>query len=202
MEMPMSEVLDIEKYQILQFFDTNRVMNYVGPDGVTAETFDFDPTAIVPSHMAGEDPENPSKFSRMERAKNFARNLRGTPTPGYLHGMPKEQQKLLLLQGWRAGFPIDPGRVAKVYGIENWEVSDFPKWKEFKQAELEFAAQMAIEGQSLQPVQPPGAVPGAGGGGIPPNSINRGGRPPSGTKPPAAVTKGSAEGPRITTTTS
>ena len=202
MEMPMSEVLDIEKYQILQFFDTNRVMNYVGPDGVTAETFDFDPTAIVPSHMAGEDPENPSKFSRMERAKNFARNLRGTPTPGYLHGMPKEQQKLLLLQGWRAGFPIDPGRVAKVYGIENWEISDFPKWKEFKQAELEFAAQMAIEGQSLQPVQPGAAAPGAGGGGIPPNSVNRGGRPPGFTKPPAAVTKGSAEGPRITTTTS
>ena len=198
MESPMADVLEMQKYQVLQFFDTARVMSYVGPDGVTPETFDFDPASVVPSHLPGEDPQNTSKFSRMERAKNFARQLRLTPTPGYLHGIPQTQQKLLLLQGWRSGFPIDPARVAKVYGIENWEVSDFPKWKEFKQAELEFAAKMKEEGASLQPQgaqQPSGAGPGGGAKGS-------GGRPPSGTKPPAAKTKGSSEGPRVTTSTS
>jgi hypothetical protein len=133
----------------------------------------------------------------MERAKNFARSLSLTPTPGYLHGIPQTQQKLLLLQGWRAGFPIDPARVAKVYGIENWETSDFPKWKAFKQAELEFAAKMKAEGASLLPPgQAQGGAPTPAGGG------GKGGRPPSGTKPPAAKTKGSAEGPRATISTS
>jgi len=196
MECPMGDVLEMQKYQVLQFFDTARVMSYVGPDGVTPETFDFDPASVVPSHLPGEDSGNASKFSRMERAKNFARQLRITPVPGYLHGIPQTQQKLLLLQGWRSGFPIDPARVAKVYGIENWEVSDFPKWKEFKKSELEFAAKMKEEGASLSPSQPP-AGPGAGGG-----PQQTGGRPPSGTKPPAAKTKGSGEGPRVTTSTS
>ena len=191
METPFADVLEMEKYQILQDFTTARVMSYVGPDGVTPETFDFDPESLVPSHIAGEDTSNPSKFSRQERAKNFARNLRLTPVPGYLHGLPQTQQKLLLLQGWRAGFPLDPARVAKVYGIENWE-NDFDKWKEFKRAELEFAAAMKLEGASLLPSGAAGAQPAGGGGKTKP------GRPPSGNKPPAARTKGSAEGPRAT----
>jgi hypothetical protein len=144
--------------------------------------------------MPGEDAGNSSQFSRMERAKNFARGLSLTPTPGYLHGIPQTQQKLLLLQGWRSGFPIDPARVAKVYGIENWETSDFPKWKEYKKSELEFAAKMKEEGASLLP--PGTQQQPAGGGG------SKGGRPPSGNKPPAAKTKGSAEGPRATVSTS
>jgi hypothetical protein len=87
--------------------------------------------------------------------------------------------------------------VAKVYGIENWETSDFPKWKAFKQAELEFAAKMKAEGASLLPPgQAQGGAPTPAGGG------GKGGRPPSGTKPPAAKTKGSAEGPRATISTS
>jgi len=199
MESPMADVLEMQKYQVLQFFDTARVMSYVGPDGVTPETFDFDPASVIPSHAPGEDTGNPSKFSRMERAKNFARQLRLTPVPGYLHGIPQTQQKLLLLQGWRGGFPLDPSRVAKVYGIENWEVSDLPKWKEFKQMELEFAVKMKEEGASMLPqnAQQPQSGAGPGGG-----QKGSGGRPPSGNKPPAARTKGSAEGPRVTTSTS
>jgi hypothetical protein len=89
---------------------------------------------------------------------------------------------------------MDPARIAKIYGIENWQV-DFAKWCEFKEKELEFAARMKIEGASLLPGGAPGAQP-AGGGNAKP------GRPPSGHKPPAARTKGSAEGPRITTSES
>jgi hypothetical protein len=196
METPMSDVLEMTKTQNLQFLTTARTMRYVGPDGITAETFDFDPETVVPSHMPGEDKTGSSIFSRMERAKNFARNLSISPMPGYLHGLMQTAQKLLLLQGWRAGFPMDPARVAKIYGIENWEAKDLPAWLKFKEKELEMAAKLKIEGMSLQP---PGgqAQPAAGGGGK-----AHGGRPPSGTKPPAAKTKGSAEGPRATVTES
>ena len=43
MESPMADVMEMIKYQILQFMDTSRVMTYVGPDGVTPEQLDFDP---------------------------------------------------------------------------------------------------------------------------------------------------------------
>ena len=52
MESPMADVMEMMKYQILQYIDTARVMTYVGPDGVTPETLDFDPTidrAVTPS---------------------------------------------------------------------------------------------------------------------------------------------------------
>jgi hypothetical protein len=195
MESPMADVMEMLKYQILQFLDTARMMTYVGPDGVTPSTLDFDPSKIVPSHMPGEDEESKSKFSRQERAKTFARNLRLQVAPGSIHGITQTQQKLLMLQLWRGGFPINPERVAKTLGIENWGTldgnSDLEKWQSFKRLELEFAAALKKEAGALMPPtqQPSGTGPGGGPAG-------KGGRPSSGTKPPAARTKGSAEGPR------
>jgi hypothetical protein len=190
MESPMADVMEMLKYQILQHFDTARVMTYVGPDGVTPETFDLEPDKMIPSHMPGEDLQGASQFSRMERAKAFARNLRLMVAPGSIHGIPQTAQRLLLLQGSRAGLPISPKLIlSRVFGIEDWE-GNFEEWKDYKRSELEFASALKQEAGALQPGQPPsGAGPGGGPAG-------KGGRPPSGTKPPQAKTKGSAEGPR------
>ena len=195
MESPMADVMEMMKYQILQYFDTARVMTYVGPDGITQETLDFDPAKMIPSHLAGEDTEKPSQFSKMERAKTFARNLRLQVAPGSIHGITQTQQKLLMLQLWRGGFPINPERVAKALGIENWGTldgtTDLEKWQSFKRIELEFQAALKKEAGAIMPA-PPQAGPGPSGG-----PKGSGGRPPSGNKPPAAKTKGSAEGPRV-----
>ena len=188
-EVPMAEVFEMEKYDILQNFSTGRVMDYVGPDGVTPETFDFDPMSVVPSHMPGEDIEGSSQFSRMERAKAFARQLRLTATPGYLHGIPQTAQKLLLLQGVRAGLPISPRRVLKdVFGIANVD-QEIKEWQDFRQWQLELAEKVKAEGIALGLADTSAGSSGGGGGKKP-------GRPPSGNKPPVAKTKASAEGPR------
>ena len=189
-------MLEMVKYQILQFFDTPRIMTYVGPDGVTPETFDFDPAHLVPAHMPGEDDKNPSKFSRMERAKSFARNLRLHVAPGSIHGITQTQQKLLLLQGQKSGLPI-PDRLIfeRVYGLENYAgLRD--EWREDQEWKLEMAAKMKQEGASLTTSAPPGNASPSG------SQKGTGGRPPSGKKPPAAKTKGSADGPRTTVTQS
>lgn len=191
METPMGDVLEMEKYQIVQFMDTQRVMSYVGPDGVTRETFDFDPNSVVPSHMPGEDPKGSSKFSRMERGKSFCQQLRLTPTPGYLHGIPQTTQSLLLLQGSRAGLPISPRRILKkVFGIENSE-QEIKEWQEFRMLEVELASKVKELASSL-----PGGAPAQSGSTPAGSQKGKGGRPPSGNKPPTAKTKGSAEGPR------
>lgn len=196
MESPMADVLEIVKYLILQHVSTGDAMTYVGPDGITPITFDFDPGSIVPSHMPGEDRTGKSVFSRMERAKNFARNLKLQVTPGGIHGLPQTQQKLLLLQGQRAGSPL-PNRLIfeKVYGLENYEALR-KEWREDKEWELEMAAKLKQEGASLLPSAPPGTASPSG------SQKGKGGRPPSGNKPPAAKTKASAEGPRATVTES
>ena len=190
METPFSDMLEMVKYLILQNLSTGEVMTYVGPDGVTPVTFDFDPASLVPGHMPGEDTGNPSQFSRQERAKNFARNLKIQIAPGGIHGLPQTQQKLLLLQGSRAGSPI-PQRIIfeKVYGLTNYEqLRD--EWRADKEWELEMAAKLKIEGASLLPGSPPGTSTPSG------SQKGSGGRPASGSKPPAAKTKASASGPR------
>ena len=114
--------------------------------------------------------------------------------PGGIHGIAQTQQKLLLLQGSRAGLPISPKTVMrKALGIENVE-EEYNEWKEWKRDELEFAAKLKEEGASLMPQQ----------GGAAPSGSQKGtgGRPPSGHKPPTAKTKASAEGPRATVTES
>ena len=194
MESLMADVMEMVKYDILQYMDTARVMTYVGPDGVTPETFDLDPKSIIPSHLPGEDTGSTSKFSRMERLKNIARSIKTQIVPGGIHGIAKSKAKLLLLQASRGGLPISPIYVMKnALGIQDAEaVAD--EFFEYKEKELEMAARLKNEGASLTPQQ---------GGATPAGSQkNTGGRPSSGRKPPTAKTKGSAEGPRATITTS
>ena len=195
MESPFADLVKMEIALIVQHFDVARVMTYTGPDGITPETLDFDPAKITPSHLPGEDMEKPSQFSRMERGKAFLRNLRVQVAPGGIHGLPQTQAKLLLIQAWRSGFPLNPEAVAKALGRENWGTldgnTDLEKWQSFKRIELEFQAALKKEAGALLPqAQGPSGV-GEGGG-----PKGKGGRPSSGTRPPAARTKGSAEGPR------
>ena len=187
MESPFADVMDMVKFDVLQYMDTKRVMSYVGPDGITPETFDFDPSKIIPSHMPGEETNVPSKCSRMQRGKSFGRELRCSILPGSLHGGPQQAQNLLLLQGSRAGLPISPQRILRTtFKIENVD-KEIQDWFEFQERQI----QMKKDLQEAAGPQPGGPPPGAGQPGK-----KQPGRPPSGNKPPAAKTKGSAEGPR------
>lgn len=194
MESPFADTIRMLISLIVQHFDVARLMTYVGPDGITTETLDLDPAKITPSHLPGEDVEKPSQFSRMERGKAYLRNLRPQLAPGGIHGLPQTQAKLLLIQTWRSGFPLNPEAVARALGRENWGKldgdTDLEKWQSFKRIELEFAAALKKEAGAISPAQP-ASGPGPGGG-----PQGKGGRPPSGSKPPSAKTKGSAEGPR------
>lgn len=201
MEPPTQDVMETVKFLIFQYMDTPTLMRYVGPDGVTPVTLDFDPMKLYPSHMPTEEGSGPSQFSRIERAKNFAQNFPTIIDPNSLHSVQQTAQKLLMMQLWRAGFPIAPDTVAKALDVPNWGILDgnteFEKWQNYKKKEIEFAAQVKELAGSLMPQGQPPAGPGAGGG-----PKGSGGRPPSGKKPPAAKTKGSAEGPRATITES
>jgi hypothetical protein len=201
MEPPTRDVMEICKYIIFQNYDTRRIMNYVGPDGVTPVTFDFDPEKLFPSHMPGEDTGNLSEFTSRERARYFASNLHQSVTPNSLHAVTQTAQKLLNLQLWRGGFPIAPDTVAKSLDIANWGhldgTSEFERWQSFKKKEVEFASQIKELAGSLAPAGQPQSGGTAAG-----SQKGKGGRPPSGNKPPAAKTKGSAEGQRSTVTES
>lgn len=198
MEPPTRDIMEVSKFILFQWYNTPRLMDYVGADGITSITFDFEPTKLFPSHLPGEDGQNPSSFSARERAKYFAQNVHLTLTPNSLHAITQTAQKLMMMQLFRAGFPIPPDDVAKALDIPNWGTIDgntgYERWQNYQKKQIEFASQT----KELMASLPGMGAPQAGGpqGGPAAAPKKQPGRPPSGTKPPQAVVKGSAEGPR------
>lgn len=205
MESPMQDIMFMVLSDVLQYYPTGRVMNYVGADGVTASTFDLNPESIVPSHAQNEDPTNgKSVFTRMQLCQMFLDNFKAVITPGALHGIVQTSQKLLLMQLQRSGFMISSETVAKAFDIPNYGTSEgnteIEKWQWENKNKLIFAEQLkelqaGIALQMQGPAAAPPVTPLAGGGAQP-------GRPPSGQKTPELKTKGSAEGQRAVITES
>jgi hypothetical protein len=200
MEEPMGEIMEMVLYDVMQYYPTGRIMQYVGASGTAKEVFDFQPESMIPSHAAGEDPsKGPSIYSRMDRVKMFLSNIHAQISPGTLHGEVQTSQKLMMMQLQRSGFPIDSETVAKAMDIPNFGTipgnTIWQKWMAEQERKLEFAERMKELATSLQPQGASGPPQGAGGKAKP-------GRPPTGNKPAQMKTKGSAEGPRATITES
>lgn len=192
MEPPMRDLGVMIKYLIMQYYTTSRVMQYVGPDGVTPTVFDYDPTSLIPSHMPGEVPEDgPSKSSAAQRAHTFADNLRFFILPNSLHEMSQMVMKLGLIQLRKAGIMIDSQTIAEAWNVPSY--GNIPgstvieRWNSEKEMEVEQMARLkaVADGLGLTPPGTPPAPPGAPkpGGGAPE------GRPPSGNAPPALKQK-------------
>jgi len=201
MECSTQRVGEMLKFIVPQFFDSARVMQYIGPDEVSEETFDFDPDKFIPSHMPWEleDPNiaipSPSQYNLMERAKRFAKNLRLVSVPGRLHNITKIQDQLKWLQIGRSQIiPIAPQDLAKKMDIDNYgEIPGntmFERAMNYKKMEIEMMAKAKELASVLMP-QPPGQQPGTGPGG---GQKGTGGRPPSGQKGPKVKQKGQAGG--------
>jgi hypothetical protein len=164
----------------------------------------------VPSHGADELSEagekviipNTSIYTKMQRAKLFAENLRLVTVPHTMHEMTQMQEQLKYLQLFRSGAPIGFVDVAKKLNITNYgEIEGATireRWINEQKQLLELKAQAAQLAQSLMPEiggggpQEPGTGPKGGQKGS-------GGRAPSGQKPPKIKSKGQSTGaPRTT----
>lgn len=206
MESPVQDLMEMTISDVLQYYPTGTVMNYLGADGITPLVFDLNPESLVPSHAFEEtNTDEPSAYTRMQLQQMFMDNFKSTITPGSLHGVVQTSQKLLLMQLQRSGFMISSETVAKAFDIANYGSAEgnteIQKWQWEQRQKLEFAAQLqqlqaSVAAQPQGPAGPPPVTPLAKGGAPAP------GRPPSGQKAPELKTKGSAEGPRATITES
>lgn len=182
------------KYLILQYMTTAELMQFVGEDGVTANVFDYEPESIVPSHMPHEIPHDenekpgPSRYSRIERARWFADNLKFFMVPNSLHEITQMTHRLLLLQLRRAGLPIDSQTIFEACEVGNVEEIKARYWEEQEELiehTLKLQAAAKAQGQELNILD----MLTAGKGG---SAKGKGGRPSSGQQGPRTVTKESA----------
>ncbi len=193
------------KFLILQWFDVRRIMEYVGPESVAPETFDYNPDSLVPSHMPDELmpngvlPESPSMYTQLERAKWFARNIRLTSIPSTLLKITQMQRQLMMLQLKRGGAPISWLTVFRNMDIPNPEKEIEDSFKEEAHLQkMKILAQLEIM-QALQKlgIDPSQLMGGGEGGGKGKGGGGGGGgrgRPSSGQKAPSIAQKGGAGG--------
>jgi hypothetical protein len=210
MEAANAKVAFQLKTMIIQWYDTKRVIQIIGADNITAETFDFDPASIVPSHMPEEmvpategnqtmwtHPTMASIYDKMERAKRFSSNLRLISVPSTLLKITQrdEQQKLILLK--KMGAPIPWAFIMPKIGIENFgDVKGNTVFEQWMNEEIEMLKVKAAAAQLA-------AALGLGGGEGGPGQGKGGGRPNSMQKPPKTAQKGGAGGePRVVQKTS
>jgi hypothetical protein len=233
-----AKIANMMKFMIPQWMDTKRIIEYIGPDRINTIIEDFDPASMVPSHnideyINGELPftiiddvaiMTDSKYDKMTRARNFAKNLRLISVPSTLLKITQAQEQLKYLQLYRGDFPISPHTVAKKLGIDNFGDipgdTEFEKWVNWKKIQIALMAQERelAANLGLMPTNPDNSAGGDGGGGTespgggsgappqgggqkPPGQDNHhaGGRPPSGKEPPKIVMKGKHDGkPRTT----
>lgn len=198
------------KFLILQWFNVRRIMEYIGPN-VAPEIFDYNPDDLVPSHLPDEMmpsgyPSTGSMYSRLERARWFARNVRLVSVPNTLLKITQIQRQLMMLQLKKGGAPISWSTVMKDLDIQNWGETpgntEKEKWfsEEVEMQKLKIvAAALAQQFMKEMGIQPPddggggkgGKGGGKGGGG---GQGAGGGRPSSGQQGPKIKQKGSQGG--------
>jgi hypothetical protein len=188
MEPPMRDLGVMVKYLILQYYTTPRIMQIVGPDGVSPEVFDYDPAQLVPSHMPGENVESASSSNAIQRARVFADNLRFFILPNSLHEITQMSLKLGMIQLKKAGVKIDSQTLAEAWNLPSYGRipgnTILERWKAEQEMDLEFAARM----MEIKAALGGGGADGGGGGapGAPPKAE---GRPPTGQAAPALKSK-------------
>lgn len=196
MEASNGKIAQMLKFMIPQWYDMKRIIEYIGPNNITPDVFDYDPDSLIPSHMPDEYvkgvlPTTKSKYGQIDRAKRFAKNLRLINVPSTLVKLTQQDEQLKLMTLKRQGAPIGWCDVLPKLGIENY--GDIPGdtvraryiAEQIEDLKLQLLAQeaTAVSGAGAPP------SPGQGKGG---------GRPPSGQKPPKLVQKGAAGGdPRV-----
>jgi hypothetical protein len=213
MEASNARVAQQIKFLILQYFDTNRIMQYTGPTSVDPEIMDFDPTSIVPSHGEDEYVGNmlptrvlgdgsaevvPSFYSKIERAQRFAKNLRVISIPSTLLKITQMQEQTKYLALFGRGFPISPHTCAKKWGIENYGDiegdTEFQKWVNWKKLEILLMAQAKALATEVMPEEP--------GNPKETGKQHGGGRPPSDQKGAKLKVKDKSSNPRPVVSTS
>ena len=196
------------KYLILQWFDTHRIMEYVGPEKMAPEMFDYKPNELVPSHLPdemqpdGNFPATESQYTNLERARWFVKQIRLISVPSTLLKVTQMQKQLMLLQLKKGGAPISWLTIMKAVDINAPEQEIEDSYKETEQLEkMKLLAQIDL----LQTMKKLGIDPSQlqGGDGGKDGKPHAGGRPSTDAKPPRAKMKGAKGGePRSVVSTS
>jgi len=176
MESSLSQLGQMWAALFFQFMAlTPRIVQAIGKDGYTEETFDYEPGNLIPSHMAGEDRTKTSPTPLLQRARWHMSNFIFHVTPNSSHQITQMSKKMLNLQLFRAAglpFPMDPWTLAESMDMNigpqpEGAADQMQRWVAWMKMVKELLPQQG--GGKGQQGRPPS-------GGAAPHLVNKGGR--------------------------
>jgi hypothetical protein len=179
MEAGIRDMGEMLKSLFFQFYGAPRRMQMGGATMVVPEDWYFDPEGMIPSHLDGEDKNQRSKHSRVQRARWHQNNFIFNSATKNLHEIQSMKTKLMLIQASKSGImPVDPWTAAEVLGFGDrfGKAPDEAGTTIYERVLYWKGVQAAIQQQAAE------AAGEAKGGG-------QGGRPPSGNAAPKIASK-------------
>jgi hypothetical protein len=174
---------------IAQYVPVEELISWIGPEAVDIETFDNDPTSLVPSHLPGELFQHQSRYTKAQRARWFMQRLGIISTPMQLLDITQMQEKMLYMFLYQKGAQIPQSTYMEKFGVQGYEALKL-EWREeqLNDALWKLEVQVAIAKKAKEMgIELPQEGEGKGQG-------KGGGRPHSMEKPPKGAMKGSQSG--------
>jgi hypothetical protein len=201
MERAMRDFADMFKYMVLQYKRVPELLYTVGIDMMTPVSFDFQPGNLIPSHLPGENKSFDSVYTEMQRARWVADFIPFLMMPGTMHEIVQTQQKMIYMQLWAKGYPIDPMTLGEVLRLGNVGTikgsTMIERWFEWKKMLIEM--EVALRNMAQAEAGEGGQNPNAQNMGPKGGAKGSGGRAPSGGAAPQVKAKGDG---RVVTTES
>lgn len=174
---------------IAQYIPVSELVDMVGPKGIAIETYDNDPTSLVPGRLPGEIETGESKFHKRERAKWFLQKMKVVSTPEQLLNITQMQEQMRFMFLFQKGAKLPTKTYMEKFGITDYET----QYDEWKNEQIEFAEWLLeVEALKQSKMKELGLEPPPDGGGK--GQGSGGGRPNTNQKPHHAERKGSQDG--------
>jgi hypothetical protein len=176
------------KYNIAQYISVEEMVSMIGPEAVDLETYDNDPTSLVPSHLPNEPLNSESRYTRAQRARWFLERIGVISTPMQLLDITAMQERMTAMFLFQKAAPIPMSWYMDKFGVNGYDTLH-QEWKDEQISEQKWkldamkSVQMYAKQIGVQMPEPDGPGQGQGGG-----------RPNSGKKEPHGAVKGSQSG--------
>lgn len=183
-----SRIAQMLKYNIAQYKSVDELISDIGPEAIDLETYDNDPTSLVPSHLPNELMQGESRYTKAQRARWFLDRIGIVSTPMQLLDITQMQEKMLWMFLFQKGAKLPQSAYMEKFGITGYDAL-LEEWKaeQITDGTWKLDAQKAImlhaKEIGIELPEPGGEGQGKGGG-----------RPNSGKKNPHAELKGAKDG--------
>ena len=183
-----SRLAQLIKYNIAQYKSVDELISDIGPEAIDLQTYDNDPTSLIPSHLPNELNTDESRYTKAQRARWFLERIGIVSTPMQLLDITQMQEKMLWMFLYQKGAQLPQSAYMEKFGVTGYDALH-EEWKaeQLKEGEWKLEAQVALasKAKELGIQLPEQGGPGQGQGG---------GRPNSNKKPPQGAVKGSQSG--------